>query len=145
MDGPFEILKESDGIQLPDPNIQIAAGEDTRYIFFMIHDGVSIRSDRANIVNFYDTENNEAKKSLTVFPLNLYFDETFWNSLELMIFGSLRVSNRLLTDVPYEDENGNPSTVMKLVGKIKNHRDPGHIIVLEDGEYIEKYGSYLDY
>jgi len=141
----FDIIKESDGAEMPDPNIALSASDEQRYIFFIVHDDVSFKTMFGNTGGKSEHVDYEVLKSWVAMPYNFSFDAAWWNTLRLWLFYTLRIANsHFFFDAPVQDSYGNPSAIMKLVGKVKNHRDPGHIIDFENGEYTDKYGYYQD-
>jgi hypothetical protein len=147
---PFNLLIESANDEMPNPNIETSNENDPRYIFFLINDNAANYNMIFRNITFNDmVYDDEVYISWVSMPYNLYYwDQRTWMTLKRALFWSLKVWEYFIAElspsIPFEDENENPSAIMKLVGKIKNNRDPGHILVLEQGEYYDKYGYYPD-
>lgn len=136
---PFTILKESAGDTMPNPAIMATSGDATHYIFFLINDGQA--SFDVFFRGIYGEEDTYAMKALRTsasVPYNMEYNDVNMYTLRLMLFWSLKVSTYRIPLISFVDSDGTPNMLMILIGKIKNHRDPGHQIILENGEYIDK-------
>lgn len=134
---PFTLLKESAGDQMPDPNAEVTSANDTRYIFVMINDHPTNYNVMGGFTAHVDTSGHEVTKSFASAPL-VHLCDDWWGNMSSMLFVSTSVSTGSNPGFSALDENGNPSALIKLVGKIQNHRDPGHCLSEENGAYTDR-------
>ena len=133
---PFTILKESAGDQMPDPNAEATSANDPRYIFVMINDHPYNYNILGGFTAHVDVSGHEVTKSFASAPL-VHLCDDWWGNMFRMLFVSTSVSNYSNPGFSVVDENGNPSALIKLVGRIQNHRDPGHCLKDENGAFTD--------